>query len=45
MNKMKSTIRYYRQIFDKTVHDLKMMVYSGDVDGVLWNCIYSKLDI
>ena len=35
MDKMKSTIRYYRQILDdKTVPDLKMMVYSGDVDGV-----------
>lgn len=34
-DKFKSTIRYYRQILDdRSVPELKMMVYSGDVDGV-----------
>jgi len=32
---MRSTIRYYRQILDdKSASELRVMVYSGDVDGV-----------
>jgi carboxypeptidase C (cathepsin A) len=34
-DKMRSTVRDYRQILeDKSVPDFKMMIYSGDVDGV-----------
>lgn len=35
LDKLRSTIHYYKEILeDKSVPNFKMMVYSGDVDGV-----------
>jgi carboxypeptidase C (cathepsin A) len=35
VDKMRSTVRFYRQILDdKSVPDLRVMIYSGDLDGV-----------